>query len=101
MGLSQDAGGASNMGVRVLLSLFAAVVVLIAEIVVFGGYLRKVDDARTKENALVEDRSVVQTIVIKGKGKGGSSGHDSKASGRSNVGKKRKGMAGKEAANAS
>lgn len=99
MGLSRDTGGASNMGIRVLLSLFAAVLVLIAEVVVFGGYLRKVDDARTKENALVEDRSVVQTIVIKGKG--GSSGHDSKAIGRANVGKKRKSMAGKEATNAS
>ena len=99
MGLSRDTGGASNMGIRVLLSLFAAVLVLIAEVVVFGGYLRKVDDARTKENALVEDRSVVQTIVIKGKV--GSSGHDSKAIGRANVGKKRKGMAGKESTNAS
>lgn len=87
MGLSRDAGAAGNMGVRVLLSLFAAVLVLVAEIVVFGGYLRKVDDARTKEHALVEDRSVVQTIVIKGKGATASSGPTRD---RASIGKKRK-----------
>lgn len=70
MGLSRADSIGGNMGIRVMLSLFAAIVVLIAEVVVFGGYLRKVDEARTKGKALEEERSVVQTIVIKGKGHG-------------------------------
>lgn len=63
-------------GFRILLSLFAALIVLIAEVVVFGGYLRKVDDARTKEKKMVENRTIVQTTVIKGRGKPVKSGSE-------------------------
>lgn len=67
-GSSMGLGNSSNNnGIRVLLSLTASLITLVAEVVVFGGYLRKIEDAREKENKIVENRTVVQTIVIKGK----------------------------------
>ena len=49
-----------NDGVRVLLSLGVAVVVGVAEAVVFAGYLRKVDEARRKERG----RREVKTVIL-------------------------------------
>lgn len=59
-------------GTRVLLSLFFSILVLIAEVVVFGSYLRKIDEAKIKEKGLVEKKQVIETLVI-GKGKNGGS----------------------------
>lgn len=68
-GSSMGLGNSSNNnGIRVLLSLIASLITLVAEVVVFGGYLRKIEDAREKESKVVENRTIVQTIVIKGKG---------------------------------
>lgn len=51
---------------RVLLSIFASILVLVAEVVVFGGYMRKVDDARDRERHVAERKEVVETVVIGG-----------------------------------
>lgn len=60
----------SSMGadapLRLLLSIGIALLVLVAEVVVFGGYLRKVDDARLKERSKTEIREVTETLVFKG-----------------------------------
>ena len=58
-------GLASDYAIRMLLSLVVAIIVLIAEVVVFGGYVRKVDEARERERASVERKTVVETVVIK------------------------------------
>ncbi|KAG0676326.1 Vacuolar ATPase assembly integral membrane protein [Pichia californica] len=72
MGLSESSNG---NGIRILMSLVASLLVLVAEVVVFGGYLRKVEEARDKEKKVVENRKVVETIVITGKsGKKGTTG---------------------------
>ena len=54
----------NNYGLRILLSLFVSILTLIAEVVVFGGYLRKIDDARKVENNLKENKQVLKTILI-------------------------------------
>ena len=45
-------------GVRILLSLLTAIVVGIAETVIYAAYLRKVESARTKERRKVEKKQV-------------------------------------------
>lgn len=62
--------GGMNNGYRILLSLLAAIVVLIAEVVIFGGYLRRVDEARTLERAKVETVEIVETLVFQNKSSG-------------------------------
>lgn len=49
----------NNAGLRVLLALGVGVVVGVAEVVVYSGYLRKVKEARREERAKVERREVV------------------------------------------
>lgn len=51
-----------NHAYRVLLSLAAALLVLVAEVVIFNGYLRRVDDSRRRERAKVEQREVVERL---------------------------------------
>jgi uncharacterized membrane protein YidH (DUF202 family) len=58
-----------NDATRLLLSIFASIVVLVAEVVVFSGYLRKVDESREKEKNIIESRSIVETVVIQNKKK--------------------------------
>ncbi|KAK9478050.1 endoplasmic reticulum-based factor for assembly of V-ATPase-domain-containing protein [Lipomyces japonicus] len=59
-------GGASlNTGKRLLLSLFAAVVVLIAEVVLYMGYLQRVDDARKEERRKKEIKEVIAHTEFK------------------------------------
>lgn len=60
-----------NNGNRILLSLFSSILVLVAEVVVFGGYLRKVEEARDKERKVVERKQVLETLVLGKGGKGG------------------------------
>lgn len=50
-----------NDAYRVLLSLFFSVVVLIAEVVVFGGYLRKVEEARKVERSKREVKTIISS----------------------------------------
>jgi hypothetical protein len=49
----------NNAGLRVLLSLGVAVLVGVAEVVVYSGYLRKVKEARRKERAKLERKEVM------------------------------------------
>ena len=57
-------------GPRVLLSLGAAVLVGVAETVVYAAYLRKVAKARERERGRRERKVVVQRDVIVARGKG-------------------------------
>lgn len=50
---------------RVFLSLFVGLVVLIAEVVVYNSYLRKMDEAKKVERRKKEIKKVIETIVIK------------------------------------
>ncbi|KAL3232261.1 Vacuolar ATPase assembly integral membrane protein VPH2 [Nakaseomyces bracarensis] len=49
---------------RVLLCLFFAILVLVAEVVVYSSYLRKIDEARKHEKSKKERKRVVKKIVI-------------------------------------
>ncbi|KAG7730076.1 hypothetical protein KL933_001156 [Ogataea haglerorum] len=53
-----------NDATRVLLALFAAILVLVAEVVVFGGYLRRVDEAKQRERKKKEVRKVVHSVTF-------------------------------------
>lgn len=48
-----------NDGVRVLVSLATGIVVGIAEVTVYSGYLRKVDESRKKERKKKEKKEVI------------------------------------------
>jgi len=54
---------------RLALSMGGAVVVGAAEVAVYWGYLRRIGEAKTKERARREEKSVVASWVIEGKGK--------------------------------
>lgn len=60
------AGG--NDGVRVLMSLGTGIVVGVAEVGVYAGYLRKVGEAKAKERKLRERKEVVGEYLGDGKG---------------------------------
>lgn len=49
---------------RVLLCLFFGLLILAAEVVIYMGYLRKVEEARTKERSKVEHKKVVRTFTL-------------------------------------
>lgn len=51
-----------SLATRTLLSLFAAILTLVAETVVYLGYQRKVKEAAVKERKKVEKKSVISTI---------------------------------------
>lgn len=53
---------------RVFLSLFFGLLVLVAEVVVYNGYLRRMEEAKAKERKKKEVKKVVETVVLK-KGK--------------------------------
>ncbi|ODQ81832.1 hypothetical protein BABINDRAFT_32012 [Babjeviella inositovora NRRL Y-12698] len=53
-----------NDAYRVLLCLFFGILVLVAEVVVFNGYLTKIDDAKKTERRKKEVKSVVETYEI-------------------------------------
>lgn len=60
-GADQPIGGASD-AVRVLVSLFAALGVAVAESFLYAAYLGKVERAREKERKVKERKSVVGTV---------------------------------------
>ena len=47
---------------RVLISLFFGILVLVAEVVVYLGYLNKVEEARTKERSKKEIKKVIKSM---------------------------------------
>lgn len=49
---------------RVILCLFFGILILVAELVVYNSYLRKISDAKEKERAKIEKKKVVKEIVI-------------------------------------
>lgn len=49
---------------RVILCLFFGVLILVAEVVVYNSYLRKISDAKMKERAKKEKKKVVKQIII-------------------------------------
>ncbi|KAI5283694.1 hypothetical protein KEM54_001925 [Ascosphaera aggregata] len=57
-------GARSTQPARVFISLFAAIVVGIAEVVVYASYLRKINAAKLKEKNLVEKKHVMHAVVI-------------------------------------
>ena len=54
----------NNDGIRVLVSLLVAVVVGVAEVTVYAGYLRKVKMSREKERRLRERKVVVSSETV-------------------------------------
>ncbi|KAH3683576.1 hypothetical protein WICPIJ_005423 [Wickerhamomyces pijperi] len=60
-----------NLAYRVLLCLFTGILILVAEVVVYNSFIRKLKDARVKEGKKKEIKRVVDTVVFKG-GKGGA-----------------------------
>ncbi|QLL30566.1 hypothetical protein HG536_0A03840 [Torulaspora globosa] len=49
---------------RVILCLFFGILVLVAEVVVYNSYLRKISDAKSKERSKKEKKKVVKQIII-------------------------------------
>lgn len=47
-----------------ILCLFFGILILVAELVVYNSYLRKISDAKEKERAKIEKKKVVKEIVI-------------------------------------
>ncbi|CAN3365326.1 vacuolar ATPase assembly integral membrane protein Vph2p [Diutina catenulata] len=47
---------------RVLLSVLAGLLVLVAEVVVYMGYLRRIDEARVRERSKKEVKKVIRTL---------------------------------------
>ncbi|TID29430.1 hypothetical protein CANINC_002004 [Pichia inconspicua] len=68
----------ADTGTRALLSIAAALLVLVAEVVIFGGYVRRVEDARQRERVTPERKAVVDTVVIGGRRGGGGGGRSHK-----------------------
>lgn len=52
---------------RVLVSLFFGLLVLVAEVVVYLGYLNKVEDARIREQKKKEVKKVIRTVDLRKK----------------------------------
>ncbi|EGW32529.1 uncharacterized protein SPAPADRAFT_61593 [Spathaspora passalidarum NRRL Y-27907] len=50
---------------RLLLSIFFGLLVLIAEVVVYMGYLNKIEDARVRERKKKEVKKVIRTVDLK------------------------------------
>ncbi|GMM35467.1 Vph2 protein [Saccharomycopsis crataegensis] len=55
-----------SISTRVFLSMAFGFLVLVAEVVVYNGYLRRMDDAKQTERRKKEKKKVVKTITIKG-----------------------------------
>ncbi|KAK9235675.1 endoplasmic reticulum-based factor for assembly of V-ATPase-domain-containing protein [Lipomyces kononenkoae] len=53
-------GSGLGTGKRLLLSMFAALVVLVAEVTLYMGYLQRIDDARKKEKRTKEVKEVIK-----------------------------------------
>ncbi|KAH1455016.1 hypothetical protein KXX58_001300 [Aspergillus fumigatus] len=67
-------GGATEP-VRVLVSLLAALMVGVAEVLIYAIYLQKVDQARARERRIKERKEVVETDVVRaGPGQAGKEG---------------------------
>lgn len=64
---SSTPGGTSEP-IRVLLSLFAALGVGVAEVVIYAFYLRKVNEARMRERKIKERKEVVGSVEVGGVG---------------------------------
>lgn len=59
-----DSSAGMKNSIRVLLCVFAGILVLVAEVVVYMGYLNRIEDARIRERNKKEIKKVVQTIKI-------------------------------------
>lgn len=57
-----EGGGGASAAVRVLLSLFAALAVAVAESFLYAAYLGKVERARKKERRMKEKKSFIGTV---------------------------------------
>ncbi|CCH46006.1 Vacuolar ATPase assembly integral membrane protein VPH2 [Wickerhamomyces ciferrii] len=56
-----------NPAYRVLICLFFGILILVAEVVVFNSYLRKIENAKLKEANKIEKKTIIDTIIIKPK----------------------------------
>ncbi|CAL9736776.1 vacuolar ATPase assembly integral membrane protein Vph2p [Monosporozyma servazzii] len=52
--------------IRILLCLFFGILVLVADVVVYNGYLKKLDESKVKERSKKEKKKVIKTIQISG-----------------------------------
>ncbi|KAK9367245.1 endoplasmic reticulum-based factor for assembly of V-ATPase-domain-containing protein [Lipomyces kononenkoae] len=55
-------GSGLGTGQRLLLSMFAALVVLVAEVTLYLGYLQRIDDARKNEKRTKEVKEVIRSV---------------------------------------
>ncbi|KAJ0416823.1 endoplasmic reticulum-based factor for assembly of V-ATPase-domain-containing protein [Aspergillus carlsbadensis] len=62
-------GGGASEPIRVLLSLFAALAVGVAEVAIYAIYLGKVEQARKKEKKMKERKSVIQKEEVRARSK--------------------------------
>lgn len=53
-----------SVEIRILLCLFFGILVLLAEVVVYNGYLQKLDESKVKERSKREKKKVIKTIKI-------------------------------------
>lgn len=53
-----------NQAYRVLLCLFFGILILVAEVVVFNSYIRKIDEAKIKERKKKEVKKIIDTVII-------------------------------------
>ncbi|QLQ78132.1 hypothetical protein HG537_0A03790 [Torulaspora globosa] len=49
---------------RVIFCLFFGILILVAEVVVYNSYLRKINDAKLKERSKIEKKKIVKQIII-------------------------------------
>ena len=63
--------------VRLALSMSGSALVGVAEVVVYSGYIRRVEEAKGKERKLKEVKEVVKTWVVGGEDDDALSGDDS------------------------
>ncbi|KIW05623.1 uncharacterized protein PV09_03494 [Verruconis gallopava] len=63
-----------NVPERLALSMVSSIVVAVAEVAIYAGYLGRLEEARAKERRKVERRSVAESWVIQPKAREGRSG---------------------------
>ncbi|KAI5295654.1 hypothetical protein KEM52_000669 [Ascosphaera acerosa] len=59
-------GARNTLPARVFISLFAAIAVGVAEVVIYASYLRKIKAAKARERKLVERKTIRRTVEIVG-----------------------------------
>lgn len=61
-----------NTPTRLMLSISAGVLVSIAEVIVYGGYLRRLTEAKIREKRIIEKKEILDTWILQGDDRQGS-----------------------------